>query len=210
MINQRIMNFLKLTKISLLFLAITSAQLINAQINWGNLLSNGLQTIQNLTSTTSFEATDLVGTWQYTSPAVSFKGDNALSNIGGAAAATTIENKLAPYYKKAGLQNSILVVNNDLSFNWNLGTIKLSGTIEKSSDSNLVFNFSALGKVSIGKINCIASKSGNTVSLTFDMTKLLAVAQKISSVSSSSTFKTVNTLLSSYKDMYVGVKMNKK
>ena len=180
-----------------------------AQVNLKDLLNSGLKTIQNATATTKFEATDLIGTWTYTSPAVSFKGDNALANIGGAAASTTIENKLAPYYQKAGLQNSQLIVKDDLTFTWKLGTMTLTGKIEKSSDSDLIFNFSAFGKISIGKVNCIATKSGNIVNLTFDASKIMSIAQKISSISSNSTFKSVNSILSNYKDMYLGAKMKK-
>lgn len=200
------MKAIKTILASLAFLAPVAA---SAQFNLGNLLSSGLQALQNATATTNFDAQDLVGTWDYVSPAVSFKGNSGLANIGGAAASAVVEQKLAPYYKKAGLDSSHLVVNPDLSFTWSCGKITLAGTIEKSSDSDLVFNFAAFGKVSIGRVNCIATKSGSIVSLTFDSSKLLSVAQKISSVASSSTFKTVDSILSSYKDMYLGVKLQK-
>ena len=203
------MNFNNIIKtIFLILFSFVSISSI-AQIDLGKLINTATQTVQNLTATTNFDAKDLVGTWDYVSPAVSFKGDNALSNIGGAAASTAVEDKLTPYFAKAGLQKSKLTVNSDLTFTLNAGSMKLSGTIEKSSDSDLVFNFSAFGKVSIGKVNCKAAKSGNTVSLTFDSSKILGVAQKISSISSSSTFKSVNSLLSNYKDMYIGAKMKK-
>lgn len=180
-----------------------------AQLNLGDLLNKGLQTLQNATASTSFTAEELVGTWNYVSPAVSFKGDGALANIGGAAAATPIESKLAPYFQKAGINNSQLVVNEDLSFSWKISSVKLTGTIEKTEGSNLVFNFKAFGKVKIGKIECVATKSGSTVSLTFDSSKILSLAQQVASVASNSTFKTVNSLLSNYKDLYVGIKVKK-
>ena len=181
----------------------------NAQLDLGKLISAGVETIQNATASTKFEASDLVGTWKYASPAVSFKGDNALANVGGAAAATTVENKLAPYFQKAGFENSQLTVKEDLTFTWKIGGITLSGTIEKSKDTDLVFNFSAFNKVKVGKIDCMATKSGSTVNLTFDASKIMSIAQKITSISSNSTFATVNSLLSNYKDMYIGVKLKK-
>lgn len=199
----------RIVKIFIVCAALLSVSSAYGEIDLGKLISAGVQTIQNATASSKFEATDLIGTWNYTSPAVSFKGDNALANVGGAAAATTIENKLAPYYQKAGLQNSQLVVKNDLTFTWKLGVMTLTGNIEKNKDSNLVFNFSAFGKVKIGKVDCNATKSGSTVNLTFDASKILSIAQKIASISSSSTFQTVNSLLSNYKDMYLGAKMKK-
>lgn len=182
---------------------------VSAQIDLGKLIGAGVSAIQNATATTKFEATDLIGTWSYVSPAISFKGDNALSNIGGAAAATTIESKLAPYYQKLGINNSKLTVNNDLTFNWKLGAATLTGKIEKNASSNLIFNFSAFGKINIGKVECIATKSGSTVNLTFDASKLLSIAQKVASISSNSSFQAVNSILSNYKDMYIGAKMKK-
>ena len=180
-----------------------------AQLNLGNLLNTGVETLKNATATSNFEATDLIGTWNYASPAVSFKGEDALANIGGAAASSAIESKLAPYYEKLGVQNSQLTVNQDLTFSWKIGTVTLTGTIEKSKDTDLIFHFSALGKVNIGSIGCMATKSGSTVSLTFDASKLLAIAQKVSAISSNSSLQTISSLLSNYKDMYVGVKLNK-
>lgn len=203
------MKFNRFSKIFLAAACVCTAGTASAQINLGDLLNKGVSAIQNATATSKFEATDLIGTWTYVSPAVSFKGDNALSNIGGAAGATVVEDKLAPYYKKVGFENSQLTVNDDLSFTWKIGGVTLTGTIEKTDSSNLVFNFAAFKKVKVGKVECIATKSGSTVNLTFDSTKLLNIMQKISSISSSSTFKTVNSLLSNYKDMYLGVKMKK-
>lgn len=180
-----------------------------AQINLGNLLNAGVETIKNATATSNFEASDLVGTWNYVSPAVSFKGDDALANIGGAAAATALENKLEPYYQKLGIQNSQLTVNEDLTFTWKVGAVTLNGNIEKSADSDLVFHFSALGKVSLGSVSCMATKSGSTINLTFDASKLLDIAQKISSLSSNSSLQSISNLLSNYQDLYLGAKLNK-
>ena len=56
---------------------------------------------------------DLVGSWKYSAPAVTFKSDNMLKKAGGAAASATIENKLKPYYTRAGVDHIVLTVNND-------------------------------------------------------------------------------------------------
>lgn len=187
-----------------------TANVAKAQFNLGSLLDKAKSTIENVTATSKFEAKDLVGNWKYKSPAVNFKGDNALANIGSAAGASTIEDKLAPYYNKIGLQKSTLQVNEDLTFTFALGVTKLTGTIEKTDDSDLVFNFKAFNKINIGKVNCIATKSGNTVNLTFDAQKLLNILQKVSSLSSNSALSSINSLLSNYKDLYLGMKMDKK
>lgn len=180
-----------------------------AQFNFGSLLDKVKSTAQNLTSTSSFQATDLVGNWKYVSPAVSMKGDNILANIGSAAGASTIEDKLSPYYQKIGLQKSTLDVAEDMTFTFTLGAVKLTGTIEKAKDTDLTFHFKAFGKVSIGSVSCMATKSGNTVNLTFDAQKLLSLLQTISSKTSNSSIKSINAILSNYKDLYLGMKMTR-
>lgn len=51
----------------------------------------------NVVANDKFTIDDLVGQWDYVSPTVSFQSDNALKKIGGAGAATAVEDKLAPY-----------------------------------------------------------------------------------------------------------------
>ena len=173
-----------------------------------SLLSGLGSTISNLTSTSNFDTSSLVGTWDYTSPAVSFKGDNALSNVTGAAGSTVIENKLSSYYSKFGLTSLVLTVSDDLSFQMKLKKGTLKGTIEKDGDE-LVFNFKAFGSYKIGKIACMATKSGSTLNLTFDASKIISIANTVASISNMSTFKTAASLLSSYDNIYVGFKLKK-
>ena len=153
-----------------------------------------------------FTVDDLVGTWSYTGPAVSFDSENALKNIGGAAAATAVEAKLEPYYKRLGFTRTTLTVNEDHSFEMKMGVIQFKGTIEKTDDGNLRFNFSALGRT-LGSVAAHATKSGNTLNITFDATKMVQMLTKISSMLSSSTLKTLSTLLNSYDGIYMGFKM---
>jgi hypothetical protein len=166
--------------------------------------------VSNATASSSFELTDLVGTWKYVSPAVSFESDNALQKIGGAAASTAIEEKLAPYYKTAGLTNLQLTVASDLTFTMKLKFGTLTGTIEKDSNNKLVFNFSAYGTISIGKISAQATKSGSTLNLTFDASKVVSIAKKVSAVTNNSTLTTATDLLSSYDGIYAGFKLSSK
>ena len=56
--------------------------------------------IGNLLGTSSVSAADLVGTWNYSQPAVAFESKNVLTNVGTAAASSAIEKKLATYLTK--------------------------------------------------------------------------------------------------------------
>jgi len=180
----------------------------SAQFDFGKLLQGAGQAIQELSASPEKLTVDqLVGTWKYSSPAVAFKGDDALSTIGGLAASSTIEDKLAPYFKKAGLNKLQLTVNNDSTFTMSMGKIKLSGTVLKDENNNLVFNFSAHEKISLGKIACMAKKTGNKLSLTFNASRLIAIAKKVSSISNNANFKSISSILERYESLYVGAYM---
>lgn len=165
--------------------------------------------ISNLTASSNFEVEDLRGTWSYESPAVTFKSDNALQKLGGAAASKTIEDKLAPYYKQAGVTELKLTVDDQNNFTMQLKRGSLKGTVSKDADGNLEFNFKALGKVKLGKVSAFATKSGSTLNLTFDVSKLISLVKAISSVSGISSLKAASSVLSSYDGIYAGFKLTK-
>lgn len=179
----------------------------------GSSVENALGSLlNNLTGNTTFDIAQLEGNWSYVSPAVSFRSDNALQNIGGAAASVAIENKLAPYYKTAGLTTLKLNVNQAMEFTLSVRGIKLSGTVTRGTDDEsdlLIFNFKALKKVPLGNVKAMASKSGNQLSLTFDVERLLAILQKVGGIINSTTINTVTDILKSYDEIYAGFRLKK-
>ncbi len=163
----------------------------------------------NVLANDKFTVDDIVGSWNYSSPAVSFQSDNALKKIGGAGAATAVENKLAPYYKTIGLTSTTLTVDADHNFTMKLGVAQLKGTIEKAEDGGLVFAFNAFGKIGLGKVSAHATKAGSTLNLTFDATKLIQILTKVAGVLNNTTLKAVTDLVNSYDGIYIGFKLNK-
>ena len=182
-----------------------------AALNAGNPLDALGGIVSSLTSTSKFEISDIVGTWEYQSPAVSFKSDAALSKIGGVAASTALEEKLVSYYNTAGLNTLVLTVNSDDTFSMKIKGINLSGTISKDDDAgSLTFNFSAFGKIGIGKVSAMAEKSAiGTLTLTFDATMLIKIVDKVSALSNISSIKSLSSLLSNYDGLYVGARLKK-
>ena len=164
--------------------------------------------VNSVTANSNFSVDDLVGTWNYTSPAVTFDSENALKNVGGAAAATAVESKLEPYYTRLGFDKTSLVVDADHNFTLKMGLLTLKGTIEKD-DEGMVFSCSAFGKVSLGQVRANATKSGSTLNLTFDATKMVQLLTKVSSVLNSTALNTLTTLLNSYDGIYMGFKLKK-
>ncbi|MCM1223497.1 MAG: DUF4923 family protein, partial [Lachnospiraceae bacterium] len=181
----------------------------------GSSSADGLGSLLNglageLLSTSDFEIQDIVGTWKYAAPAVSLEGSNALQNLGGAAATSVIENKLAPYYEKAKLTNLEITFSEDSAFTMNAGLYKAHGTIAYSAEEGLIFNFQAFQSMNLGKVKAQASKLGNNeLSLTFDISKLQGVVSKVADIAKNDTFKQLSAMLSSYQGVYAGFKLSR-
>ena len=175
----------------------------------GSTVDNALGIIGGLLGKTDVSLDDLVGTWQYERPAVAFQSDNLLKRAGGMAAAQTIENKILPYYKMLGITALKLNVEKGGQFTFTVKNIPAKGQLEKDKDGNFIFNFSALGKVNIGKIKSVISSSGSGIDITFDATKLMDLATKILSATGNSTLKTASSLLGIYEGKNVGFGLKK-
>lgn len=168
----------------------------------GNLLGN-------LLSSGDVDINEMTGTWNYTAPAVSFQSENLLEKAGGAAAATTIEEKLAPYYKIAGINSMKLTIEADSTFTMALKRGTFTGNITKDEEGNFVFNFKVVKKINIGKMKTYITKSGNNLSIMFDVSKLTTLINKAGSITGNSTVQGVSTLLNSYDGICAGFKVAK-
>ena len=155
----------------------------------------------------------MAGDWKYKGPAVSFKSDNLLKKAGGAAASAAVESKLAPYYQKAGFQNMALSIATDSTFTMKVGRVTLKGAIStapEGSEANFIFNFKVAGKLPIGKMDTYVSMSGkNSMSVMFDVSKLVTIIEAVGNVSGSSTVKGVTSVLKGYDGICAGFKLSK-
>lgn len=219
-LKELIMKRIFLSLISLF--AVIASQ---AQFNLGDLLNNlgngsgdgigdAIQgVLGGVLSTDKLQMTDLNGTWNYDKPAVCFKSENLLQKAGGAAVASTIEGKLQPYYKMTGLDKVVFTVEPDSTFVFKVRSMQLRGTVELLSDSesnsNMVLHFQAFKKVNLGSINCyvVKNSANNSLDLMFDMSKLITIAEKVSSLANSSKISAVVNLLKSYDGLCAGFEL---
>lgn len=172
--------------------------------------SNVGDLVNSVISTDKVSVSDLQGTWTYSGPAVSFKSDNLLEKAGGAAAATTIQNKLTPYYNKAGLQNTKFTFDANGNVTVKLGNGKsFSGKVTQGKvDGTLIFNFSKINNNKLGNLTAYVTK-GTELSIMFDVSKLQTLVSTIAKFSGQATLTSASKLLSSYKGVYAGFKMKK-
>lgn len=173
--------------------------------NISDLLNTVKDVVEDLTASKDFKIEDIAGTYNYVAPAVSLKGDNALKNIGGSAAASKIEDKLAPFYTRIGFDKLVVTINPDSTFVFSVKNLNLKGLITKNDDG-LVFTFD---KLKNHPVSCITTKSGDKLSLCFDATKLISVLETVSKVISLDSVKTVVSLLKSYDGLYIGFQLKK-
>lgn len=168
--------------------------------------------VEGLISKSNLSEADLVGSWQYSAPAVAFQSDNLLQKAGGAAAAGIITEKLAPYYAKAGITSLTAVFNQDKTFKFQVKRVTLSGTFEKDATSetgDFIFNFKAAGKIPVGKFKAHVEKVGSKLTITFDASKLITLVNTIASISGQATLKSVATMLNSYDGLNCGFELSK-
>lgn len=172
----------------------------------GNALS-GVLTTDNLTPA------DIAGQWKYKAPAVVFKSDNLLEKAGGAAAAGVVESKLEPIYKTLGVNGMTMTMKEDGTFEMKVRGVTVKGTATKNPDekslANFVFAFQA-AKYNIGSVDAYVEKSAaGTISLTFDVSKLISILESMGNVVNNSTLKSVTAMLSKYDGLCAGFELTK-
>ncbi len=152
----------------------------------------------------------IVGTWTYSEPSVEFESTNLLAKAGGAVAANKLVSKIAPYYEKLGVKAGKFTItfkdDNTCVVDIN-GKSQTASYTYNSSSHTLKITGQNLG-LSFG--TAYATVSSTQLSLTFDSTKLMTLAQGIASSSSNTTVKTLSSLASSFDGMKTGFKFTRK
>lgn len=169
--------------------------------------------LSGVLTTDKMAVADLAGQWKYKAPAVVFKSDNLLEKAGGAAAAGVVEGKLEPFYKTFGVNSLTMTVKDDGTFEMKVRGVTLKGTITQNTDekslSNFVFAFQA-AKYNIGSVNAYVEKSAaGTISLTFDVSKLISILESMGKVVNNSSIKSLTALLSKYDGLCAGFELTK-
>lgn len=154
-------------------------------------------------------AQKLEGTWSYTQPCIAFESENTLNKIGGSVASSKIESKLKTGLEKAGIKEGQVAITfkSDKTFQITTGKRTISGTYQvEGSDLQLTF------KTTKKTIKTNVKLSLGTLQIAMNADKMLQIVNTIATKASaySSNMKTVSTLLSQYKGMYLGLKFKKK
>lgn len=178
----------------------------SAQSALGDVVGNVLQ---GVFSKSDLSVYDVCGVWTSKGAAVSFQSDNFLQKAGGMAAAGAIENKINPIFDKFGLNGAELTIEADSTFTLKAKKFTLAGTLTSNGDGTFEFRFKAFKKVNLGSVKTYIQKSGNTMDVMFDATKLKGLISGIAKITGINVAKTAASLLDSYDGLCVGFSTTK-
>lgn len=166
--------------------------------------------LEGVFSSSKIEVKDLAGEWTANGSAVMFQSENLLNKAGGMAASAALESKLDSYYKQYGLNGAVLTVQTDGTFEMSLKKLRLKGVIAKGDkDGKFLFEFKALGKISLGKMTTYVQKTSTSMDVMFDAKGLQKLVSGVARLTGMSLAKTFASLLDSYDGLCVGFKMKK-
>lgn len=188
-----------------------------SQVNLGNILDavtgnsdkSGGDIISSLTSVFSKgkQATkeQIVGTWQYTEPAIVFESDNLLSKAGAALASKKIEKNIQEHLTKYGITPGAVSITfaEDGTF-----TEKLKGKTVKGKwkidNSQLILTYGTVKPVEI-----TTQVEGKKLIIVTETTQLLNMFKTLGSKSSNANIKTITSLMNNIKGMKAGLTLVK-
>ena len=169
----------------------------------------GSSVAQGLTSIFSSDkqatAEKLIGTWNYTEPAIVFTSDNILAKAASKIAANKVESKLQEQLSKYGIKPGTFTMtfNEDGTFTETLKGKTTKGTWQVK-DSKLI-----LSVVGIQALSITTQIDGKDLQFVTDATKLLNLFKTIGAKSSNSNIKTIASLMKSVKGMQAGITLKK-
>jgi hypothetical protein len=150
----------------------------------------------------------IVGTWNYTGSAITFKSStNALSNLAGSAATTAIEKKLDQYLSKVGISKGLFgfTFNEDGTMSVNYGSRTFNGTWSLDADKSVI----NMKVKSLINMKGYVAVQGSQMELQFDTSTMMKLIKSVCSVYNQGTLQTINSLLNQYDQMYSGFKLVK-
>lgn len=210
-------NVLKIAAVSM---ALMFSAPMSAQSDLGGLLGNvlgaatgnsssGDDLVSTLTSIFSSDKqankNNIIGTWNYSEPAIVFMSDNFLAKTAAKVASNKLETKLQSYLTKYGIKPGTfsMTFKEDGTFTRTLKGRTSKGTWQLK-DNKLLLTVAGLATVSI-----TTQIDGKDMQFVTDATKLLNLFKTMGAKSTNSNIKTVTTLMKSVNGMQAGITLHK-
>lgn len=178
-----------------------------------NLLNNVVEDAVNSVTNkiTTLTPEDIASTWKYSAPACEFESGEVLKDAGGKLIAAEVESQLTDIYSKAGITASTFGYSfADSTFTNQYKKINLKGVYSlNGTDKQIDMTYQVAGLIRLGESSAKIEKNGDKLVLLFDAQKLVKILSTLSAKTSSTTLKTVNSILSSYKNVLIGYELTR-
>ena len=151
----------------------------------------------------------IVGTWDYTQPAMTFEGGDLLSSVAGEALAAKLSTKLTTAYNAVGIKpgSCSFTFNNDDTFSAIIGKRTLTGTYVYDTETfAITLNFDSK-LVKLGTMTGYAHLTATGLDLVFDCTRLVKMLSTLGA--KVSVLSSVTSLLGNYDKANVGFSLTK-
>lgn len=184
----------------------------SAQIDLGNLgkvVSSAIGTEAGsiITSKNNVSKENIVGTWTYKQPSISFESNDLLKQAGGQLTSAAIEKKLAEQFTKVGITAGkfLITFGDDNTFSTiKNGAVTTSGTYVLNG-SKITFSYLE----GSAKVTGYAQMKNGLLSISFDSSKVIDVMSKMSKYSANTTLSIISSLAGSFNGMKTGVALSK-
>ncbi|MBQ7856323.1 MAG: DUF4923 family protein [Alistipes sp.] len=147
----------------------------------------------------------ILGTWNYSAPAVRLSSDNTLAELGGAALSSTVGDKMRSLVEKVGIKEGFcsITFNNDNTFTMPVKGKSISGTYTYDAATHAV----TLSIAKLGDVKGYAYVSGSALQLVFSTEKFSSFIINLGS--SISALQSVTNLVKQYQDICLGFEFTK-
>jgi hypothetical protein len=152
----------------------------------------------------------IIGTWKYSQPAVKLTSSkNALLDVAGSAASSTIQSKIKPYYEKVGIKPGActFVFKEDGTFSSTFGQRTSTGKYTYDAKTNQISLKYDSGLLNTKAITAYAYMNGANLQLGFAMDKLINILTTLGSNVQS--LSTITALLEQYDGVKIGFEFSK-
>lgn len=172
--------------------------------------SGGSDLISGLTSIFSSKnnanAKNIVGTWEYTEPAILLTSDNMLTNIAAKAASEKLESQIQTYLTKYGIKPGAMSITftEDGKFSEKLGKKTTNGTWQ-IKDGKLIITYGTIKPVSI-----TTQIEGKNLLITTGANQLLNMMKTFGANSTNTTISSITKLMKTVNGMQCGLTFVKK
>lgn len=182
--------------------------------SWKDILnSSKVKDVVNAVTGNVIKFADMQGNWNYVEPACKMTSENILQEAGGTLMSSTMEKKMTTVYTKLGIVPGKFsyTFNSDSTFTNMVGKRTLQGKYSLDEKNRvLTLEYKLANTITIKRVEVQLEKSGDQVSLLFNVDGLMKFVKTLSSMlKKSDSASMFDSLMEGYDGLLLGFEMKK-